>query len=371
MDQRERTVPGPQVLPKHSAMIIPSTQFAINPEHLTGVLRRSGVLGEGRVCDVAVESSRATILSQIIRLRLSYQGVSKAPKYVILKTALSERADATWNAGHHEVEFYTQVAPGMSARFVPGCFEAHCDPDTKAWHLVLEDLSESHFIATEWPLPPMMEQCERIVHARARFQALWWDNPRLGVSVGSSLDAEALQRLLRNFAEAFTRFTGLIGDRLPRDRRDLFDQFLDAASRLAARYFVRHNLTIVQGDAHVWNCFLPRDAGRDDVRFFDWDSWRIGTGSDDLAYMMAVHWYPDLRGERERLLLDHFHATIVAHGVRGYDRRALDDDYRLSVLWQITTPVWQAAHGIPPWIWWNNLERILLAVDDLNCRDLL
>ncbi|WP_441280905.1 hypothetical protein [Tardiphaga sp. 862_B3_N1_1] len=57
--------------------------------------------------------------------------------------------------------------------------------------------------------------------------------------------------------------------------------------------------------------------------------------------------------------------------MRGYDRRALNDDYRLSVLWQITTPVWQEANNIPPVIWWNNLERIMLAVDDLDCRELL
>ena len=87
--------------------------------------------------------------------------------------------------------------------------------------------------------------------------------------------------------------------------------------------------------------------------------------------MMAVHWYPDLRRERERSLLDHYHATLVGQGVNGYDRRALDADYRLSVLWQIMTPIRQAAYEIPPWIWWNNLGRVLLAVDDLGCRDLL
>ncbi len=32
---------------------------------------------------------------------------------------------------------------------------------------------------------------------------------------------------------------------------------------------------------------------------------------------------------------------------------------------------WQPVNNIPPVIWWNNLERILLAVDDLGCRDLL
>ena len=55
----------------------------------------------------------------------------------------------------------------------------------------------------------------------------------------------------------------------------------------------------------------------------------------------------------------------------GYDRAALDEDYRLSALWQITIPVFQQAYGIPPRIWWHNLERAMLAVDDLGYRDLL
>jgi len=82
--------------------------------------------------------------------------------------------------------------------------------------------------------------------------------------------------------------------------------------------------------------------------------------------MMATHWYPDRRRRLERQLLDHYHTTLVARGVAGYDRRALNDDYRLSALWQITTPVWQAAIDLPPMIWWSHLERIMLAVDDLG-----
>ena len=87
--------------------------------------------------------------------------------------------------------------------------------------------------------------------------------------------------------------------------------------------------------------------------------------------MMAMHWYPDRRQRYERLLLDRYHEALLAHGVGGYDRRALQDDYRLSVLLRIMTPVRQASIGIPPVIWWNNLERILMAVDDLDCRELL
>ena len=40
--------------------------------------------------------------------------------------------------------------------------------------------------------------------------------------------------------------------------------------------------------------------------------------------------------------------------VSRYDRRALDDDYRLFALWHIVTPVFKPAPNIPTVIWWNH-----------------
>ena len=177
---------------------------------------------------------------------------------------------------------------------------------------------------------------------------------------------------LRKFAEQFGRFADRLGDRLSLDRRRLYERLVEAAPRLLAGYHSHRNATIVHGDAHFWNCFPPRESAADDIRLFDWDSWHIDAGTKDLAYMMAMHWYPDRRRRRlERPLLDSYHAALVANGVRGYDRRALDVDYRLSALWETMTPVWQEAINIPSVIWWNNLERAFLAVDDLGCRDFL
>ena len=132
----------------------------------------------------------------------------------------------------------------------------------------------------------------------------------------------------------------------------------------------RH-MTVIQGDAHVWNCFLPKDGTAETPRLFDWDGWQVAVGTEDLSYMIAMHWYPDMRQRTEQPLLDAFHNELLAHGVTGYDRRALQDDYRLSALWQTTRPIWMRAVRIPPSIWWSNLERIHLAVDDLGCRELL
>ena len=350
-------------------MTAESLPRAARPEYLTEALNRRGVLGGGRVCEVVVESSRATILSRIMRLRLSYAGTAAgAPASLILKVGLPERANARWSSGRYEVAFYTQVAEATLPAILPECYDAAWDENTRDWHLLLEDLTDSHFVLTHWPMPPTRAQSEAIVRARARFHAAWWDDPRLGVSIGAWLEPDDPQ--IQRFAEEFGRFADRVGDRLPAERRVTYERLIEEGHRLNARYHSHRDMTLLHGDAHVWNVFLPRDLG-DDVRLFDWDGWRVDVASDDLAYMMALHWFPDHRRRHERDLLDCYHAELLAHGVSGYDRRALDDDYRLSVLWQIATPVWQAANNIPSGIWWHHLERIFLAIDDLGCRDFL
>ncbi len=339
-------------------------------EHLTQALRQSGALGEGRVAAVTVEKSFPTLLSHFYRLCLAYEGAAgDAPVSLMLKTNALGRPSSAW--GRQEVSFYHQVGAGTPAGLVPRCFDAHFEPADNAWHLLLEDLSESHLIATQWPLPPTFEQCERIVRTRARFHAAWWDHPRLGVTVSAWQDTATADKGMQSLAEQYARFADMLGDRLSAERRQLYARLFDQAPRLMERYHAHRHITVVQGDAHVWNCFLPRSGGLDDARLFDWDAWRLDVGADDLAYMMAIHWYPELRHRNERRLLDCYHDELLSHGVQGYDRRALEDDYRQSVLWQILTPVWMCTSNIPPLIWWNNLERVHLAVEDLGCRDLL
>ena len=252
-------------------------------EHLTAALRRAGVLGDARVCDVTVESTRPTIMSQIKRLRLDYAGkAAGAPQSVILKQTHPDRAAAGWEGTRQEVAFYTDIAAAMSARLTPLCFEAHADSATRTWHLLLEDLTDSHSIATQWPLPPSLQQCETIIDALARFHAAWWDDTRLGNPIGAWPDAANTESRMQRLAGAFARLVDILGDSLTCERRNLYEQFLAAAPRLsAARYDARRHVTIVHGDAHVWNCFLPHDPA-DGARWFDWDAWFIGLGASDL-----------------------------------------------------------------------------------------
>jgi hypothetical protein len=272
---------------------IPRTADA---EHITEVLRRSGAVGTGRVGNVAVVSALKKARSHILRLRLNYEGsAGDGPTSIILKTGHLDSAGRPSYANRHEIKFYRDVPSALSARVVPLCFEAVDATESSAWHLLLEDLTDSHFFATEWPLPPTLGQCERMVQALARIHAAWWDHPRLGVSVGSWSDAATFDQNLQGFAKRLALFRDRFPEIMPPERRELYERLLDQALRLLKRHHSRRDLTLIHGDAHSWNFFLPLRDGAGDVRLIDWESWAIDTATDDLAYMMAMLWYTDRR----------------------------------------------------------------------------
>lgn len=353
-------------------MTSPQLPDIIESARLTAALRRGGVLDAGAVREVKVLHQRDTVVSHIVRLGLRYVGESTgAPQSLILKTANSAFAEKLANGGRREVEYYTQLAPNMPPGLVPLCFDGHFDEDSLAWHLLLEDLTDSHDVAAAWPLPPSREQTIAIVTTLARWHASWWDHPGLGDTVGTFASPEDSAERMETFAGHYDRFADSLGDRLSEERRILYRRLIDQSDRLSQRYHSRRHLSITHGDAHVWNFLLPRSGVADTARIFDFDLWSINVPSHDLAYMMAMHWYPERRQALERALLNLYHDTLIDSGITGYTRGALDRDYRWAVLWQITRPVWQWSFNIPPVIWWNNLERIFAAVDDLGCEELL
>jgi hypothetical protein len=63
-------------------------------------------------------------------------------------------------------------------------------------------------------------------------------------------------------------------------------------------------------------------------------------------------------------------AGYASDGLASRSRGPLAVD-RLSALWQITIPVWQATAKLPAPIWWSHFERAMLAFEDLGCAELL
>jgi thiamine kinase-like enzyme len=349
------------------------TLDGLTPDRLTASLRRNGHVTGGRIEQLAVESSRTTLISAIARLRLQWSddAAGRRPARLFLKMSRPDQHPDVAASALKEVAFYDTVAPLTPPGIVPHCYDALRDPASSAFHLVLEDLGETHDIVSEWPLPPTMDQCERIIDLYARFHAAWWDDPRLGAGVGTFMDDADVVEWLGHYQRRFAGFVDRLGDRLPPERRRIFERVLASWSKLQARYRSGQDLTVVHGDAHVWNVMYPREPAADTLRLIDWDAWRPDVATRDLAYMMAVHWYPERRRRVEAPLLRRYREGLARHGVTGYSFEALWQDYRLSVIRCLAVPVWQSSVKIGPWVWWSHLERVLQAFDDLGCEELL
>src|SRR5439155_717080 len=79
----------------------------------------------GEVVDVAVETSRDTLISRIARLRLTYaQGDDAGPSHVFFKTSREDAAEALRELGRKEVTFYDVVAVVTPPGLLPRCYEA-------------------------------------------------------------------------------------------------------------------------------------------------------------------------------------------------------------------------------------------------------
>lgn len=340
----------------------------LDREHLTQVLRDGGFLTDQSIRDIAMpeDKDKDTEVSHVRTMKLFYdRPAPRGPNRLFVKTGQHWRITADRNASKIEGTFYNRFAATLPVGVTPRFYGAFQASDSDVWHILLEDLDPTHERATEWMLPPSLPRLKDIVATLARFHAIHWEDPRLGVTVGNWPTHTWSDT---PFDKIFPGFVAMLGERLSDERRELLEAQRRSSEALFARYAERRNATLIHGDAHVLNFMVSRDPANHDTRLLDWESWRLGTATDDLAYLIAMQYPADYRRRFERLLLDHYWESL---GKENYSRDALQEDYRRSVLLLLRRPVFQWDGRLKASIWWNNLERIMLAADDLSCRDLL
>ena len=344
------------------------------PTWLTEVLRESGHLPQGQVVAVQPQPGpKAVSLIIPLQVRYSADAPSSVPSRFILKIS----RPLLDSESPKEIEFYWSIANIVTNLPIIRCYQAAYSPDRGQFHLLLEDLSETHFTHPPSQLPPLKAHSEQIVDALARLHAFWWDDARLGKQIGKlPVDASAHSDVateLGQWAEkTLPAFADFLGDRLSEERRKIVESAIRLVPpRLSARFAAGKGLTLIHGDVHIGNFLYPHNVNHDTVRILDWKSWSIDIGADDLAHMMAIFWFPERRLSLEQELLKRYYLRLVEYGVTDYDWPACWYDYRLSVARYLFYPMWQWSNGAPADIWWNHFERVMLAFQDLGCTQLL
>ena len=339
---------------------------------LTEVLRKSGCLDQGHVTSVRKWGMNLTLVSQVVHLEIDFsQGVSRDnPSRLFLKMTKPDLQEELVGMGEREVKFYTKIATKINHRSLLRCYEAAYDDQEKRFHLLLEDLAQTHF-QTSWPLPPTQDNCIRAIECLAEVHASWWNNPRMKEDIGPMPSSESIGQNFQRLQQVLPNFFDFLGDRISTERRGLYEKVLQATPKLTERILGCKGLTLIHNDAHFWNFLYPHDIDKDTIRIFDWQFWRVGLGTRDLAYMIGLHWYPERRARLEKELVKGYHNQLLKAGVVNYDWDNCWYEYRLEIVTNIFMPMVQWHLKIPSRIWWSHIERAVLAFEDLDCVELL
>jgi len=347
------------------------------PDWLTALLRERGALGRGHVVQIAHRRVNASSAVAHLHVRYSTDAPASVPEHLVLKLTNPELEGRMPRRNRPEIALYRALDGATDALPIVRCFDArYVIGPTDRFQLLLEDPSATTHVAHLYSaVPPTMDQCEQIVDALATVHARFWGDlalsERLEASRRLEFHSAAPSRAFVDWSnEIMPRFLADLGDRLPTGRRALYEHI---GATLPERVLDRHtssaHLTLTQGDVHLGNFLYPRDPAAHQPYIIDWKRAGFTLGANDLAYMMALYWFPPIRAQRELPLLRRYHERLLALGVTRYSWADLWDDYRLSVLRQLFEAIWGWSVQQNSTIWWNHLERVTLAIEDLGCLD--
>lgn len=341
----------------------PLLQRLLTPAFLTEQIARRQPINGARLQSVTPRNIDAPgYLSDLVGVTMVWDNAVGNPSRAVLKVSHH-------GFGQQELPFYERIARSLHCPVVADFFAGGVDEPTQRTWLLLEDLSESHQRPSEAPLPPVFARSAAIVEALARFHAAGWHQ-----EIDRSLSPTLWERVQSSewLEPGCKRLFDQAGDPLDERTRGIYSQFLLGFPQLLQQVAkLKEQRTLIHGDAHVWNWMLPRDDVASVPRLLDWDGWQLGVGVWDLAYMMALQWDREVRHRFEMPLLDRYHSALIAAGVSGYSRETLRQDYRLAVLLHLRTPIARLVRNMSAYVWWPQLTRVVHAVQDLECLDLL
>jgi hypothetical protein len=315
---------------------IPCTPSDLDATWLTQALRganilNSGVVGEFEVLPLEGEQG---FYGQIVRVSLSYDPPdAEGPATLIAKFSSPDpkmRGRPNTRASYQrELQFYRTVAPEQTLS-VPACYYGDVD-SASGWHvLLLQDLAPAQSGSRINGCSG--SQARAAVRSIARFQADWWEDPRLqrmdrlASSPASSDDA----RTAELYQDWWRVFLERAQGEVPADMIQLGESLGRQRGRIARHLFGAQPQTLVHSDYKLDNMLF----GGPEPGFYvvDWQFVRRGRGIWDVAYFLAENLQPYHRREIEDDALKDYVEILREHGVAGYSLQDVLADYRISLL---------------------------------------
>lgn len=339
---------------------------------LTSVLNRSDALTRGAVTAFDMETGGGNwSASAQLTLHYSEDAEGDRPRQLFLKMVDADLDDEFF--GPSEVAYYTGDYAGVDNAPLLRCYDAHFSEEERRYHLLLDDVSESHVQAAE--KAPTLSYGRALADGLAALHAHWWGAERLAEAEAPIHSAGHIRRFVE-IAEpgAGHIIEELAGELEPHWPALIRELYANHPAIMIRRTEEENGFTLIHGDVGSGNVLVPRDGDRPlyviDRQPFDW-SLTTWLGVYDLAYAIVLDWEVETRRRLEIPVLRQYHACLSENGVDEYSWQQLLDDYRLCVAMGVYIATEYCRGGINErWrpVWSRMLRRALTACDDLDCR---
>lgn len=308
----------------------------LSVEPLTEVLRRAGH-------DVQLTAVEATPIGTgqmagSFRLALRFDGdQTRLPTSMVAKVPVgtAERRAISANSYRLEVDFYTNVAPLLSAK-IPRCWAAERNESGDEFVLLLEDMAPRRVGDQLAGCDP--QRAIVAVQNLAGVHGPVWG----GAALAGLLDPfgpEVVEGTRAVFPVMTDMFFQRFGDRLSGGATEVFERFAPLAAEFLAQQ--RDVSGLVHGDYRLDNLLFAPDLS--DVVIVDWQTVGMGLPGRDLAFFIATSFEPDTRREVEDGLISSYHDALLATGVEDYDLDLCRADYAYGMMQVPLTVVFGSA----------------------------
>lgn len=341
------------------------------PTWLTEVLSQKGCLPRGNVRSLTVtrvHDEQLYSLGYSLAVEYSSEVSASAPTHLFLKLPkLHASVDPVFFAKsvEREIHLYQTAASLHQPLPIIPCYDAAYDADRQVYHLLLDDLSETHD-QPSWHLSIADHYVIQTVESLAAFHAYWREHPYLGSRMSALPTTASLQQEMIRLWTVFPQFVEDLEDHLSREDQRVYERLLATLPVLWEKRIERSGQTLVHGDPHFWNFFYPRDPRKHQTYLFDWQTYRISPGTHDLAYTLVLR-YPHRTKANEQDLVKRYHERLLAYGTTGYSWDQCWYEYRRSVAEQLLVTL--------NWVGWASnsryVRRALIGFSELACDEFL
>ncbi|WP_165423629.1 aminoglycoside phosphotransferase family protein [Ktedonosporobacter rubrisoli] len=340
------------------------------PDWLTIILSQRGFLLKGKVQALKVtriHTEQAHSIGYFLAVEYTANTVLEgAPTRLYLKLPKPDADPQNFvKEAQREIRLYQAfMSPQQVLPIIP-CYDAIYDPHQQRYHLLLDDLSGTHE-QPAWHLTIAEHHMAQTVEALAAFHAYWWNHPQLNNGIGELPTTTSLTQELARLQGLYPRFLENWKDQLSSDDQGIYECLLDALPAFWERRKTLQGQTLIHGDAHFWNFLYPVDPQKHRTYLLDWQTYRISSGTDDLAYTIILR-YPHRTKANELGWVKCYHEGLLRHGVTGYSWEQCWHEYRRSTAEQLLVTL--------NWAGWASngryIQRALTGFRDLACNELL